>query len=75
MTQDAKVSFFVSKLNAPLDTRLQSLRLTTFANVLNARRPIEQEISRNPPRDNKPYSKENPNCDRANRKREIKNPT
>ena len=34
MDQEAKVARFVSKLNPPLDTRLQSLRLTTFADVL-----------------------------------------
>ncbi|WP_369009027.1 hypothetical protein, partial [Escherichia coli] len=43
MTQEAKVARFVSKLNPPLDTRLQSLRLSTFADVLDAGRPIEQE--------------------------------
>ena len=31
MNQDAKVARFVSKLNPPMDTILQSLRLTTFA--------------------------------------------
>ena len=46
MTQEAKVARFVSKLNHPMDTRLQSLRLSTFADVLDAGRPIEQEVSK-----------------------------
>ena len=46
MDQEAKVARFVSKLNPPLDTRLQSLRLTTFVDVLDAGRPIEQEIAK-----------------------------
>ena len=46
MTQEAKVARFVSKLNPPMDTRLQSLRLSTFADVLDAGRPVEQEVSK-----------------------------
>ena len=46
MTQEAKVARFVSKLNPPMDTRLQSLRLSTFADVLDAGRPIEQEVNK-----------------------------
>ena len=44
MTEETKVARFASKLNPPLDTRLQSLRLTTFAQILDAGRPIEQEL-------------------------------
>ena len=46
MTQEAKVSRFVSKLTSPLDTCLQALKLTTFANILDARRLVEQEIAK-----------------------------
>ena len=35
MTQEAKVSRFISKLTSPLDTRLQALRITTFVDVLD----------------------------------------
>ena len=45
MTQEVKVARFVSKLNSPLNTRLQALRLTTFADVLDARQTIEQEVN------------------------------
>ena len=55
MNQDAKVARFVSKLNPPMDTRLQSLRLTTFADVLDAGRPVEQEINRGTTKDTKPH--------------------
>ena len=54
MTQEAKVARFVSKLNPPMDTRLQSLRLSTFADVLDAGRPIEQEVDRPTIKDFKP---------------------
>ena len=56
MDQEAKVARFVSKLNPPLDTRLQSLRLTTFADVLDAGRPIEQEIAKLTKKDDKAIS-------------------
>ena len=46
MDREAKVARFVSKLNPPLDMHLQSLRLTTFSDVLDAGRPIEQEIAK-----------------------------
>ena len=64
MNQEVKMARFVSKLNAPLNTRLQSLRLTTFADVLDAGCPIEQEVNSNkaPPRNNAP---------RENRRRDI----
>ena len=45
MMQEVKVACFMSKLNLPLNTTLQALRLTTFANVLDAGRPIEQEVN------------------------------
>ena len=67
MTQEAKVACFVSKLTSPLDTHLQALRLTTFADVLDAGRLVEQEIAKCS-KDAKPQSKENPNCDSSNRK-------
>ena len=56
MDQEAKVARSVSKLNPPLDTRLQSLRLTTFADVLDAGRPIEQEIAKLTQKDDKATS-------------------
>ena len=71
MTQEAKVARFVLKLNAPMDTRLQSLRLSTFAEVLDARRPVEQEVS-------KPVAKDlkfQPTKDIQPRKREGDLPT
>ena len=57
MMQEVKVAHFVSKLNSPLNTRLQVLRLTTFANVLDVGWPIEQEVisSRVPSQDNTPW--------------------
>ena len=45
MLQHTKVARFVSRLNSPLKERLQSLRLTTFTDVLDAGRPIEQELN------------------------------
>ena len=45
MTQEVKVARFVSKLNSPLNTRLQALWLTTFIDVLDAGQPIEQEVN------------------------------
>ena len=45
MLQHTKVAQFVSRLNSPLKERLQSLRLTTFIDVLDAGRPIEQELN------------------------------
>ena len=55
MNQDAKVVRFVSKLNPPIDTRLQSLRLTTFSNVLDAGKPVKQEINRGATKDSKSH--------------------
>ena len=45
MNQEEKVARFVSRLNSPLKERLQSLRLTRFADVLDAGKPIEQELN------------------------------
>ena len=45
MNQHAKVARFVSHLNSPLKERLQSLRLITFADVLDADKPIETKIN------------------------------
>ena len=67
MTQDAKVARFVSKLTSPLDTPLQALKLTTCADVLDAGRPVEQEIAKCS-KDTKPQSKENPNRNSSNYK-------
>lgn len=53
MDQEAKVARFMSKLNPPLDMRLQSLRLTTFADVLDPGRPVEQEIAKLTQKDTK----------------------
>ena len=64
MTQEVKVARFVSKLNSPLNTRLQALRLTTFADVLDAGRPIEQEV-------NNPSTQNQENVTRDNRRREA----
>ena len=76
MNQDAKVARFVSKLNPPMDTRLQSLRLTTFADVLDAGRPVETELNRGSAKDSKAHTpKENFTRDSNNRKRESDNPS
>ena len=64
----------VSKLNPPMDTCLQSLKLTTFANVLDAGRPIEQEVSKNLAKDGKPQPKDTSNCDQIVCKRGNENP-
>ena len=48
MTQETKVACFVSKLTPPLDMHLKLLRLTTFVDVLDARRSIEQEVGKYP---------------------------
>ena len=45
MNQEEKVARFVSRLNSPLKERLQALRLTRFADVLDAGKPIEQELN------------------------------
>ena len=69
MNQDAKVARFISKLNPPLDTRLQSLRLYTFADALESGRPIEQEVMAS--KDSKaPQPKEIQVREVQNRKRE-----
>ena len=67
MTQEAKVARFVSKLTSILDMRLQALNLTTFADVLDIGRPVEQEIA-SFSKDTKPKSKENPDCNSSNHK-------
>ena len=67
MTQEDKVACFVSKLTSPPDTRLQALRLTTFADILDVGRLVEQEIAKCS-KDTKPQSKENPNRNSSNRK-------
>ena len=59
MSQEAKVARFVSKLNSPMDTCLQSLRLTTFQDVLDFGRPIEQEILKNGPKENRVQPRDN----------------
>ena len=70
MNQEAKVARFVSKLNPPLDTRLQSLRITTFRDVLDAGRPVEQEIAKLALKDVKtPPSKESASKEIVNNKR------
>ena len=61
MMEDTKVARFSSKLNSPLDTRLQSLRLTMFAELLDAGTPIEQELKQihpNPPKESRGNIKE-----------------
>ena len=61
MTKESKVARFGSKLNPPLATRLQSIRLTTFAETLDAGRLIEQEFKQTQPyphKDVKPITKE-----------------
>ena len=45
MTQEVKVACFITSLNSPMDTHMQSLQLTTFADVLEAGKPIEQELA------------------------------
>ena len=70
MTQEAKVARFVSKLNSPMDTCLQLLRLTTFVDVLDARRHMEKEVSKIALKETKPQppkektTREVPNCKR-----------
>ena len=44
MNQQAKVARFVSRLTSPLRERLQDYRLTTFADILDIGKPIEQEL-------------------------------
>ena len=41
MNQEVKVAQFITGLNPPLNTWLQSQRFTTFANVFEARKPID----------------------------------
>ena len=43
MMEETKVARFMSKHNSPLDNRRQYLRLTTFAETLDAGRPINEE--------------------------------
>jgi len=45
MTQEVKVAGFIIGLNSPLHNPLQSLCLITFANVLEAGKPIEHKLS------------------------------
>ena len=52
-----------------MDTRLQSLQITTFTDVLDARQPVEQEVSKLAPKENKVHPKENPSYEPAYRKR------
>ena len=58
MTQEEKVARFVSKLNPPMNTRmntrLQALRLTTFADVLDSGRPVKEEVAKPTSRESKP---------------------
>ena len=44
MTQEIKVAHFIIWLIHPMNKRMQALRLNTFAEVLEARKPLEQEI-------------------------------
>ena len=44
MNQQAKVARFVSRLTSPLKECLQAFRLTTFADILDTGKPIEQEL-------------------------------
>ena len=44
MTQEIKVARFITGLNYPMNNRMQALRLKTFAEVLEAGKPLEQEI-------------------------------
>ena len=68
MTQEVKVARFVSKLNSPLNTHLQALRLTTFADVLDVGRLIEQEV-------NNPRTQNRENVTRDNRQSGAKSTT
>ena len=70
MNQEEKVARFVSRLNSPLKERLQLLRLTHFADVLDAGKPIEKELNQGkrkaepaPSRDNKRTRAEGDNSD------------
>lgn len=76
MTQEEKVARFVSKLNSSMNTHLQALRLTTFADVLDAGRLVEEEVTKIATKDSKPsQSKENLRVEMPLRKREAKRPT
>ena len=56
-----------------METHLQSLRLITFQDVLDADRPIEQEVLKNCPKENKTQPRENPSFDSTNCKRKVEN--
>ena len=75
MTQEEKVACFVSKLNPRMNTRLQALRLTTFADVLDSGRPIKEEVAKPTSKESKPQQpKENPKSETPTRKRKAKGP-
>ena len=58
-----------------MDTRLQPLRLTTFADVLDAGRPVEQEVNRSTSKDSKPSQPKDNQPREANlKKREAEHP-
>ena len=44
MTQEIKVARFITRLNYPMNNRIQALRLKTFAEVIEAGKPLELEI-------------------------------
>lgn len=56
MPQEEKVAHLVSKLNPPMNTRLPALRLTTFADILDAGRLVEEEIANPTAKESKPNS-------------------
>lgn len=45
MTQEIKVAHFILGLNSLMDTHMQALQLTTFVDVLEAGKPIKQELA------------------------------
>ena len=75
MTQEEKVARFVSKLNPPMNTRLQALRLTTFADVLDSGRPVEEEVAKPSTKETRPnQAKENPRMETPYKKRDAEGP-
>ena len=75
MAQEEKVARFVSKLNPPMNTRLQALRLTTFADVLDSGRPVEEEVAKPSAKESKPNStREYPRAENPYRKRDAEGP-
>ena len=58
-----------------MNTCLQALRLTTFANVLDSGRPVKEEVAKPTSKESKPQQpKENPKSKTPTRKRKAEGP-